>query len=237
MMEFGIIKRDRGSISEMGEFYEMRFLDISFLEEIISLQNTICQNLSNWEIYRPSSADFIRSLSEQEHSIIGVLTYKDLVAYSMIYLPGSGMENLGRDIGLLENELEKVAHLQTIAVHPSYRGNSLQTKLAQHHLNIIKDMGYEHVCCTVSPMNPISLKNIMSLGFIIRALKVKFGGYMRCIMHKNFHQPFNINAEEFILIGNDIAGQVNLLNKGYLGFKMELIPNGFKISYGLASNK
>ncbi|MDD1741800.1 MAG: hypothetical protein LUQ47_00555 [Methanotrichaceae archaeon] len=166
------------------------------------------------------------------------MTHDGLAAYSMIYFPGKSKENLGRDIGLCDIELEKVAHLQAIVVHPAYRGNSLQKRMTYHHLKIIWERGYKHVCCTVSPNNPISLKNIMSCGFMIRGLKHKFGGYMRYIMYKNFDHFFRGKPEKKIdLMGNDIIGQINLLNLGYQGFEMELTPNGYKVLYERVSSE
>ena len=50
-------------------------------------------------------------------------------------------------------------------------------------------MGYEHVCCTVSPKNPVSLSNILSCGFVIRGLIPKFGGWWRYIMYKGTLVP------------------------------------------------
>jgi ribosomal protein S18 acetylase RimI-like enzyme len=231
-IESGIIKRDKGLISEIEVDYELRFLDMSLFDEIVALQNIIYRSLPDQEIFKRSTADFIRDLFRVERSILGVLTIEGLVAYSMINFPGKSKENLGRDISLSDIELKKVAHLQAIVVHPSYRGNSLQARMAHHHLKIIRNNCYKHVCCTVSPKNPISLKNIMSCGFVIRGLKPKFGGYMRYILYKNFDYYLQNKSEKFVLMGNDITGQINLLNQGYQGFEMELIPNGFKVSYG-----
>lgn len=42
--------------------------------------------------------------------------------------PGRGNENLGYDIGLSDPELSLVAHMDTIVVHPLYRGPRLATE-------------------------------------------------------------------------------------------------------------
>ncbi len=85
-------------------------------------------------------------------------------------------DNLGRDIGLSEREQKKVVHLQAAAVHPAYRGNGLQRRMTSAHLKVIENLGYEHVFCTVSPKNPVSLGNVFSCGFVINALKPEFEG-------------------------------------------------------------
>jgi len=76
----------------------------------------------------------------------------------------------------------------------------------------------------------------MSCGFMIRGLKPKFGGYMRYIMYKNFDHFFRSSPEKIDLIGNDIIGQINLLNLGYQGFEIELTRNGYKVLYGRVSS-
>jgi len=104
-IESGIIKRDKRLPSEREEDYELGFLDISLFDEVIALQDLICRSLPDREIFRRSTAEFIRELLEVESSIIGVLTHDGLAAYSMIYFPGKSKENLGRDIGLCDIEL------------------------------------------------------------------------------------------------------------------------------------
>ncbi len=94
-------------------------------------------------------------------------------------------DNFGDDIKLPPDELERVAHLATVAVHPAYRGNSLQSMMQGIHLDAAEKMGYEHACCMVSPKNRFSLKNILSQGLLIKAIKIKFGWRLRCIMHKD----------------------------------------------------
>jgi len=45
--------------------------------------------------------------------------------------------------------------------------------LAQAHLRVEGDLGYLHICCTVSPKNPISLGNLISCSLMIVALRPK----------------------------------------------------------------
>ena len=46
-------------------------------------------------------------------------------------LPGTSRENLGYDIGLPQDELSLVAHMDTAPVLPEYRGQKLQYRLMQ----------------------------------------------------------------------------------------------------------
>jgi ribosomal protein S18 acetylase RimI-like enzyme len=212
--------------------YQMRFMDESYLTDMMELQEIIVQNLSDKDIFRIHSMNYFKEHFKVENSIIGVFTKGGLVAYNVLFFPGLESDNFGADINLPREELDNVVHLETVAVHPAYRGNSLQRKMEAVHLRVIQDMGYEHVCCTVSPKNSPSLKNIFSNGLVIKALRFKFGGRLRYIMYKNLVHPSTVGPEEIRIDSSNIDGQIDLLEKGFLGFQMVSLSNGFEISYG-----
>jgi len=56
------LSRDKRLTSEREEDYELGFLDISLFDEVIALQDLICRSLSDREIFRRSTAEFIREL-------------------------------------------------------------------------------------------------------------------------------------------------------------------------------
>ncbi len=214
--------------------YEVRFLDKDALGEMLNLQEIIAQSLSSPEIFRLHDAEYFWSLLESERSIIGVIADRRLIAYSLIYIPGEGAQNLGRDLGMPEEDLKLVAHLQAAAVHPAYRGNGLQRRMGAAHLKVIEEMGFEHVLCTVSPKNPISLRNVLSNGFVIRCLKPKFEGIWRYIMYKNILHPANFHGDPVSIKGSDIEGQRDLLSRDYAGFDIILPPEDFEVCYKIA---
>ncbi|WP_348304948.1 hypothetical protein [Methanothrix sp.] len=76
-----------------------------------------------------------------ENSIIGVFTNDGLIAYSVLYFPGDRKDSFGIDIGLERDELDKVVHLATVAVHLA-RGNSLQKLMQGIHLDTAMQLGY-----------------------------------------------------------------------------------------------
>jgi len=228
----GIIKRNKNQPLQLDMQYEMRFMDESNLRDIMGLQETIAQNLADKEIFRTHSSDYFQDHFQIENSTVGVFTEDGLIAYSILYFPGEREDNFGSDINLPHDELTKVVHLATVAVHPAYRGNSLQSMMHGIHLEVVKRMGYEHVCCMVSPKNKPSLQNILSHGLIIKALKLKFDLRLRYIMHKNLTSPSIIGPEEIRISSSDIEGQINLLKRGFLGFRLVELSDGFEVSYG-----
>lgn len=99
-------------------------------------------------------------------------------------LPGNREENLGRDIGLAGEELETVAHMDTIAILPQYRGNGLQHTMMQAAEEELKNQGYKYLMCTVHPENIYSKKNAVMQGYKVVLTKEKYGGYVRDILLK-----------------------------------------------------
>ncbi len=214
LIESGRLRRNRRlscrDESERSYYpYEMKFLCKDSLQDLISLQNMIAENLPEPEIFRLHDESDFEDVFQSGHSVIGVITDVGLVAYSIIRIPGPAKDNLGRDLNLSEEEQIKTAHLQATVVHPLFRGSGLQRKMARAHLEKIAEMGYEHVCCTVSPQNPVSLHNILSCRFVIRGLIPKFGGWWRYIMYKGNLGPSYTSALSNTKINANINKNIN----------------------------
>lgn len=246
LIESGMIRMDkkpygRGESERKDHPYEMKFLKKDSMQDLMSLQSLIAENLPEPEIFRLHDDEDFRDVFQSEHSVIGVITSEGLAAYSIIRIPGLAKDNLGIDINLTKEEQMKVAHLQATAVHPHFRGNGLQRRMASAHLDVVENMGYEHICCTISPRNPISLANILSCGFVIKSLIPKYGGWWRYIMYKGILLPSrisdganmgintvngmdfntsrgNIPGDEVRVQCSDIESQIDLLRKGFVGF-------------------
>lgn len=228
----GIIKKNKGQPFQQDMQYEIRFIDESNLRDVINLQNIIINSLQDKEIFRRRQKNFFREHLMMEYAALGTFTDDGLIAYSFLYFPEDRENNFGVDINLTEEEMMSVVHLATVAVHPAYRGNSLQSRMQGLHLEVAHRLGYEHALCMVSPKNRPSLQNMFSQGFIIKALKIKFDGLLRYIMHKNLSCPSIIGPEEARIKSSDIEGQIGLLKQGLIGFRLLQLSDCHHISYG-----
>jgi ribosomal protein S18 acetylase RimI-like enzyme len=215
--------------------FEMEFLDANSLQEMVDLQDLVLSHLPDPEIFFPHDKDHFRRVFQHDRSVIGVRVKESLAAYSIIRIPGHEQDNLGRDIGIGKDELASVAHLQATVVHPAFRGNGLQRKMAAVHMREIEGLGFEHVCCTVSPKNPVSLGNILGSKLVIKGLRPKFGDWWRYIMYRSISWPKDMTEadprDEKVIDGSDFLGQQNLLKEGFVGFKIAAQPDGFVVSY------
>src|SRR5699024_1882774 len=126
------------------------------------------------------------------------------------------------DINLNKNELLKVAHLETTVVHPDYRGNNLQHRLGTIMIDLATQKGLTQLTCTVSPLNYYSLRNNMNNGLKIKALKPKYGGMLRYILHKklNTDTDYGKKLDTINIFMEDIEEQIRLLKNGYIGFEL-----------------
>jgi hypothetical protein len=230
VIESGVLKRC-GPWPEEAH-YQLRFINESRLSEIMELQEVIARHLPDEEMFRLDTAEYFLSHFQAEYSAIAAFTNDRLIAYHFITFPGEDEDNFGRDIGISVEDLSRVAHLETVAVHPDYRGNSLQSIMAGHHLQKLQERGYEHICCTVSPKNHASLQNGFSRGLAIKGLKTKFGWRVRYIMHKNLLHPETFARDEIWMDSSDIAGQKELLARGLCGFKARRQGQMLEVAYG-----
>jgi GNAT superfamily N-acetyltransferase len=217
--------------------YQMKFLDVDSIDDLIKLQEIMVQALPDKEIFRPTTTEEFRDLLALQRSVIGVLTEDGLIAYNIVCFPGKNGDNFGADIGLAPEELEKVAHLKAVVVHPAYRGNQLQRRLAENHQEVLRDLGYCHVCSTVSPRNAISLQNHFANGFVIKGLKVKYGDRLRYIMYKNIFRAFVHGPEVTEIESADTEGQKMLIDRGFAGFKIQIKNDGWWVMYSMPVSK
>jgi ribosomal protein S18 acetylase RimI-like enzyme len=235
IIEVGYLKkRDHSHDSTVK--YVIKFLKEDNLKDIINLQEIILRNLSDPTLYEPASIELFKERLVNEKSVIGVEAEDGLIAFGIIQIPGDIEDNLGNDIGINKTDLYKVAHIQFIVVHPYYRGNLLQKKLACFLLNIIKDKGYQHVLGTISPGNYYSLSNMLHLGFVIREIKEKYGGKLRYIIYNDIKSIRNQTWQNVVRIQiSDIDGQKKLIKEGFVGFDVSYDAKETSIIYGKAT--
>lgn len=114
-------------------------------------------------------------IAECEDQIVG--------AFSIV-VPGLEPHNLGNDLNFSEEDLKKVVHMDTAAVHPNYRGLGLQYRLMMEAEKELTQSGHRILLCTVHPDNQYSLQNVLKQGYAIMVKKEKYGS-IRYILRKD----------------------------------------------------
>lgn len=210
------------------EEYKMKLLGKDRLREVIDLQQHVYDNLPNKDVLYMDSYEDMLSDMEEGARVIGVLNSKDrIIAYRYIGFPGKDERNMGYDIGLQPEQLDKVVHLETTVVDSKYRGNDLQNLTLVAAKKMVTQEGYQHFICTVSPHNFFSLYNIMKNGLKIKALKRKYGstengddGLWRFILHSDMEKQILNPVDLVISKWANLEMQRDLIERGYIGYEL-----------------
>ena len=122
--------------------------------------------------------------AQLEHGFLLQLRDQGQIAgYVCVEYCGASPRSYAADMGLDLCQQPFWANLDTVLVHPDYRGNGLQRLLlglAEQRLDpAIRGLG-----CTVSPHNPHSLDNFLACGYQPVCRKEKYGGFDRLVLAK-----------------------------------------------------
>lgn len=232
----GKLHKKGESSSESKEVsYEMKLLRTDQLDMVMKLQQKVYDQIGDEEVFQLTTKEEFEIRAQQKGRIIGVFAEEELIAFLALYFPGKEEpENLGRDVNLDRDELDKVAYFESLAVDARFRGNHLQDKMQQEAYDLALEMGYRHLMATVSHKNFYSLRNMVDFRFKVGALKEKYGGKLRYILHRNIFDEVSVKFNKSIAVKNtDVAKQQELLNDGYVGYQVH--PGEgmkvFKVSY------
>lgn len=108
---------------------------------------------------------------------------KTAAVFSVLH-PGLELCNYGYDLNLNGDELQCVVHMDTAAVHPDYRGQSLQRRLLCMAEEELAGFGKRILLSTVHPENRYSLNNMLRQGYEIQKRIEKYGSE-RYILRKD----------------------------------------------------
>lgn len=126
-----------------------------------------------------------RHLEEDGLIIVAEGRQGEIAGFMMVDFPGTSERNLGTYLDLEGEELNRVAHMDSVAVLPDYRGNHLHERMLTMAEDILDRMPqYKYRMCTVHPENVYSLRNFQRRGYQIRATVYKYNGLPRHIMYK-----------------------------------------------------
>ncbi|HEV2447172.1 MAG TPA: GNAT family N-acetyltransferase [Candidatus Sulfopaludibacter sp.] len=203
----------------MLSFRQLRPADVSALVE---LQETVRRGLSDPGLYQCEDEAWFARIIAGSGAGFGAFDGDVMAAYGIVTFPGAHSGNLCHDVPALEINPTQVAHLDGSAVHPSYRGLAIQHCLSVLRIAHGTARGARHFFLTVSPDNLPSLRtHLGSGGFRALALKQKYGGLWRLILHRD------LDAAESATAGpretcrlDDIETHQRLLAAGYAGVRL-----------------
>lgn len=173
--------------NKLGNIVNVRYkiLDLSYIDEIIKLQDIIIDGLDDKQLYAPTEREEFVNYFKSGGKIIGYLDEKDdLIAMAVYVKKGYEKGNYGYDLGIEGEMLLNVAQVESTVVRSDYRGNGLQRVLCEKIENIAKDESVKLLTSTASPYNKYSVNTFRELGYEIKKEKIKYGGLRRYVLAK-----------------------------------------------------
>lgn len=224
-----------GTLKQNKQTFKVAPLSLDRIQHILSLQDVVIEALENKDNLQPLTLEEYEYILTGNGFMIGAFVEEELIAFRALLAPPIDDDHLGLDIGLQDDDLNRVIYQEISNVHPACRGNGLQKILANVIMEQLKHESskYDYVCCTVAPFNIPSLKDKFAQGMEIAALKEKYGERLRYVFVKEL-QSEKIkewtNIEKLLM--RDIAGQKRVLAEGYLGYEMEYRDGEYWVWFG-----
>lgn len=196
--------------------YVVRELTLDNVNDIFRIQDIVLETIANNNFLSPLTKEEYEN-SIANHLMVGVFVEEELIAFRALAIPQIDEHHLGYDIGLKKEQLNKVVYQEITNVHPDYRGFGLQKKLGNIVMELLDASPYTHVCSTVAPFNIASLKDKLSQGMVIGALKKKYGEMLRYVFYKKLHEDREASTEVLEINMGDTEKQQQLLAEGWIG--------------------
>lgn len=210
--------------------YETKTLTSGHLLQLLNLQDEVMAALENKQILQPLTEEELLFILEGNGVMIGLFDEQQLIAFRALLEPPLDEEHLGYDIGY-SGPFEEILYQEISVVHPNYRGQGLQQKMAEIIMKAVDTSKHVMICATVMPFNIASLKDKFAQGMVVAALKYKYGQKLRYIFAKDLLVNTQWEDDGVTIDMADTAGQQLLLKEGYFGVSMKQQGNLWLVAY------
>lgn len=193
--------------------YRWRALRAADCDSVNRLHREALADLADKDLVRPEKPQFFAAILAGDGRIIGAFAGDRLVAYGVLQYRLEPGDDPRAELGL--SDTVPIAKLAGAAVTRAHRGHGLQPELIRRRLALAIELGFDHQFSTAAPGNWPSWRNLVSQGFQIVALKVKYGGLLRFLL---IHEPAAPSADTVQLCRSDDTGRLRtLLAAGWRG--------------------
>lgn len=164
---------------------EIRKGTVEDTEQVLQLLRDVRESMEHKEWFYLDPPEMFREMMADGSMELWVAMDENRIAAMFnILTPGLKEYNYGYDLGFSREQLLRVVHMDTVAVHPEYRGLGLQRKLMQLAEASLAGSGERILLCTIHPENRYSLQNAQKRGFVIEKKLAKYGS-VRYILRKD----------------------------------------------------
>ena len=173
--------------NKSGDIINARYkvLDLSYIDEIIELQENIINGLEDKQLYAPTTKEEFINYLKAGGKILGYIDEEEnLIAMAVYIKKGYEKSNYGYDLDLEGEVLLNVAQVESTVVRSDFRGNGLQKILCKKIEEMAKKDKVKILTSTASPYNKYSVNTFRQLGYEIKKDKIKYGGLRRYVLAK-----------------------------------------------------
>ena len=169
---------------EQSGFYLKTAAD-SDAEQIHALMRRVYEGLEDKSLYVCDDLAFVKAhIAARGFAVMACAKGGELAAALICRYPMAAADNLGRELGLSQEELLRVAHMESAATAPAFRGNGLQCQMLRYAESHIDTDRFRCFMATVSPDNPASCRSLEKSGYTPVKTVEKYGGLARRIYCK-----------------------------------------------------
>lgn len=161
-----------GILPKTGEAYALVIQSIDNIDHVVALQQSVHSGLSDDQKAFLVERDhaYFKKHFERGHLVLGVVHGDKLVAQALMTLPTAQFPETGMTDMPLPAAPENIAVLNGVVVHPDYRGNNLQTVLADARITLAGVQGRHHIISEIAAENCYSWHNLMQKGLSIHSM-------------------------------------------------------------------
>lgn len=167
------------------ESIQIRKATMEDKDAIYALMKRVFSSMEHPEWFVCDSADFVEQhISEKGFVSVACTKENTIVGSFIVRYPGKDADNLGIDIGLSEEDLQHVVHMESYVVDPEYRGLHLAEKMLLFCESMIDKNQYTYYMATVHPDNMASASVLENQKYMIVKTTKKYGENIRNIFVK-----------------------------------------------------
>ena len=160
---------------------KIEYATLEDLPIIMHIMHTALGLVEDKSWYAVDGEEFVAKCIEGQGFTLKAIVDEKIAGFLTVRYPWKEDDNLGDYIGLSENEKMYVAHMESAAVLPEYRGLRIQNQLMAKGFELLKETEYKYVMGTAHPDNVFSVNNFLKLGYEIVADVKKYGGLRRYV--------------------------------------------------------
>lgn len=189
------------------------------LPTVVALHHAALADLPRQGIVNPEKPEYFESVLAGDGHILGVRSSGRLVAYGILQCRIAADDGAWQELGLPVGG--PLAKASGCAVASAQRGHGLHRELTRRRILMAEAKGITDLYATSAPANYPSWRNLLANDFEIVAVKLKYQGLLRYILHRSGSRRGAVSSRSPApvrwLAVDDVAEQQALLETGCRG--------------------